>query len=332
MEAQDQAFKGETAIPLSRQGKCPVCSSTDVNLRAGGGLPTTERTRSFLFRQNAYEIIECNACGFVFKDSILDGGQFAALYGDTDYARWESETLYPTERCVVDILRGLKPGSRILDFGCSSGRLMARLVDQHACFGFEINQQAAQKAAAKGLRMIGSTEGLVGYTGTMDAVVLMDVFEHLESPLPVLKMLVPLLASDGALILVTGDADCTAGRPDLANFWYFRSIQHLGMLSRVHAEYLARELSMRFDSWKTISHYDIPMPQKLLQYSRQFVFRQIKEHPDSIMTALLKKLPVVNRCAAWNIPPPFNASDDHAVVVLRRHADPSKGAVATTLK
>jgi SAM-dependent methyltransferase len=318
METQDLTLKGETSVPPSRQGKCPACGSPDVKIRSSGGLPATERTRNFLFRQNAYEIIECNACGFVFKDSILDGGQFALLYGDTDYARWESETLYPTERCVVEMLKALKPGSRVLDYGCSSGRLMAQLVDRHECFGFEINLDAAEKAAAKGVRIIGSTDGFADYTGSMDAVVLMDVFEHLDNPLPVLKTLVPLLKSDGVMILVTGDADCTAARPDLANFWYFRSIQHLGMLTRRHAEYLARELSLDVEVWKTVSHYDVSLPQKLLQYLRHYVFVQIKGHPDSLMTALLKKLPVLNRCAAWRIPPPFTASNDHAVAVWRR--------------
>jgi len=146
---------GETSVPRSRNQCCPVCSSTEVGLRCCGGLPSEEKTRVLAFLQNAYRIYECNSCGYVFKDSILDEHQFALLYGDMDCQRWESSQLYPTERLLVRALRRkLASGSSILDFGCSSGRLLAELVGSFRCSGFEINEHASQIAASKGIEII----------------------------------------------------------------------------------------------------------------------------------------------------------------------------------
>lgn len=321
MIAQEKLISGETSVLASRQNRCPVCNSTAVALRSDGGLPVSETTRNYLFRQNAYRIMECGACAFVFKDSILDNEQFARLYADIDYTRWECKGLYPTERRVVRILSELRPGSRILDFGCSSGRLMGELVGRHECFGFEINQDAATDAAARGVKVVGSVDEFPALAGTMDAVVLVDVFEHLENPLPVLQTLTALLKPGGLLIVVTGDADCPAANPDLANFWYFRNIQHIGMLTRRHAEYLARKLSLTLERWSTVSHYDVSPLELFLQHSRHFVFRQIHRRPDSPVVGLLGRLPVIGRCAAWRIPPPFSASKDHAVAVWRKQGN-----------
>lgn len=321
MEARQDTLDSVTAVPPSRSSQCPVCNSGNVRLRCGGGKPFTDRTQNRHFRQSSYQIFECSSCSFVFKDSILDSEQLTLLYSDVDFTGWENETLYPTEREVAAIVRSLPAGSRILDFGCSSGRLLAQFVDRHECLGFEINIEAAEKAAAKGIRMVDSMGSFSTYTGSMDAVLLMDVFEHLENPLPILQELVGLLKPGGTLIVATGNAECEAGRQDLANFWYFRSIQHVGMLSRNHAEFLSRQLSLRLEMWKLVSHYDASIAEKLGQHLRQLIFRQNKQHPDSFLTALLQRFPVVNRCASWHIPPPFTVSKDHVVAVWRRQSN-----------
>jgi 2-polyprenyl-3-methyl-5-hydroxy-6-metoxy-1,4-benzoquinol methylase len=318
MKTKSPIKQGGTSIPRSRKGRCPVCDSEMVTLRGGGGIPTQEKTDSFLFVQNEYQIFECKACGLVFKDSILDSQQCSLLYADMDFKRWEIDSLFPTERFVVQYLKTLPRGSRILDFGCSSGRLMSNLVNLHECFGFEINRDAARKAEARGIKIIASREGLTEHAGIMDAVVLMDVFEHLENPLEVLGNLVLLLKRGGILILVTGDADCWAGRADLANFWYFRTIQHFAMMTRKHAEYIAKHCGLALRTWKTLSHYDVSLSQKSVQYLRQWVYSQVDRRPESFVSNLLKTLPIIKRCANWKIPPPCTASKDHVVVVFGR--------------
>jgi cyclopropane fatty-acyl-phospholipid synthase-like methyltransferase len=80
-------------------------------------------------------------------------------------------------------LRKLPLGSRRLDFGCSSGRLLAPLVGNYRCRGMEITPDAAAVAPAKGLCILPDHAIDTEPGGSFDAVVMVDMFEHLLAPL-----------------------------------------------------------------------------------------------------------------------------------------------------
>src|SRR5262249_23714357 len=148
-------------------------------------------------------------------------------------------------------------GSAILDFGCSSGRLLAPLTSTHRCFGVEVNEAAAAEAAKKGITMLSDVADI--RAPKFDAIILVDLFEHIGRPLDLLRSLSRRLTDNGMLAIVTGNGDAPACRRDPALFWYFRNLEHLCMLTRKHAELICKQLGLRLGRWIELSHYELSL-------------------------------------------------------------------------
>jgi 2-polyprenyl-3-methyl-5-hydroxy-6-metoxy-1,4-benzoquinol methylase len=309
---------GETFIPGDRNGRCPGCGCGAPQLLPGTGKPFEFRTRSLVFLQNEYRILRCGACGLVFKDSILSEEMFGLLYGDVDFSTWSACRIYPTERPVLKHLQSLPADSRVLDYGCSTGRLLEQVKPEIGKWGYEVNNSAAQEAAAKGIQMIGEREDLKSFQKTFDAVVVMDVFEHLANPTALLLDLAALVKPSGVLVVSTGNADCRACETDIPNFWYFRSIQHLCMITKHYAKAFAEWSGFRLASWRECSHYDTKFFNRMAQHLRQRVYAFRHRHPGSVISLAMDRLPALYKSATWKIPPPYSASRDHAVVFFER--------------
>jgi len=306
----------ETFIPEDRNGRCPGCGCSSPHPLRGAGKPFEFRTRSLIFRQNEYRIFRCGACGLVFKNSILSDDSFELLYGDVDFSNWSACRTYPSERPVLRHLDSLPAGSQVLDFGCSSGRLLEQANPRIGKWGFEVNKTAAREAAAKGIQMLADRKNLKSLQQNFDAVLLMDVFEHLSYPTMLLREMTELVKPGGMLVVSTGNADCRACQTDIPNFWYFRSIQHLCMITKHYASCFAEGSGLRFASWQECSHYDTRFLNRMAQHLRQWVYAFRHRHPGSAVA--MDRLPVVRKSATWKIPPPYSASRDHAVVFFER--------------
>jgi 2-polyprenyl-3-methyl-5-hydroxy-6-metoxy-1,4-benzoquinol methylase len=308
----------ETFIPEDRNGRCPGCGCGAPQLLLGTGKPFEFRTRSLVFLQNEYRIFRCGACGLVFKDSILSEEMFGRLYDDVDFSNWSACRTYPTERPVLKHLQSLPAGSCVLDYGCSSGRLLEQVKPEIGKWGYEVNNSAAHEAAAKGIQMISERDALKSFQKTFDAVLVMDVFEHLANPTALMLDLAALVKTGGVLVVSTGNADCHACETDIPNFWYFRSIQHLCMITKHYADAFAERSGLRLASWRECSHYDTKFLHRMAQHFRQWVYAFRHRHPRPPVAAAMNRLPILCKSATWKIPPPYNASRDHAVVFFER--------------
>jgi len=309
----------ETIIPEDRNGRCPGCGCSFPHPLRGEGKPFEFRTRSLIFRQNEYRIFRCGACGLVFKNSILSYDLFELLYGDVDYSNWSACRTYPSERPVLRHLDSLPAGSQVLDFGCSSGRLLEQANPRLGKWGFEVNKTAAREAAAKGIQMPADWKNLKSLQQTFDAVLLMDVFEHLSNPTMLLREMTELVKPGGMLVVSTGNADCRACQTDIPNFWYFRSIQHLCMITKHYASCFAEEYGLRLASWQECNHYDTKFFNRMTQHLRQWIYAFRYRHHGSAIVAAIDWLPFLRKSATWKIPPPYSASRDHAVVFFEKN-------------
>jgi SAM-dependent methyltransferase len=115
-------------------------------------------------------------------------------------------------------LEWIRPGARVLDVGCATGRLAGALKEKGCTvFGIEPDPRAAPLARevlerlfevdADDLPSLGSA---VASCGELDYVVATDVLEHLAYPLPVLRTLVE---STG------GRPDFIVSLPNIAHWW-----------------------------------------------------------------------------------------------------------------
>lgn len=294
---------------------CPACQDASRHLTGPEAPGFSESVGTEEFKQPGYFVYECGRCGLLYRDPCLGPAELARYYAAMDFRRWEIPGYFPTERYAVEILRRLPAGSRILDFGCSSGRLLAPFCREYRCFGIELNDAAAAAAAGKGITMIPARDWQTSASEKFDAIVMVDVFEHMKNPLELVGELTGLLAPTGVLILVTGNGDAQACRRDPALFWYFRRIEHLCMLTHKNAGFICRSLGLQLQSWKELTHYDLSLREKLIQVLQNFVFWQFR-HRTLLARAFLRFVPGMKSLKTGLVAPSYTCSNDHVVAVL----------------
>jgi 2-polyprenyl-3-methyl-5-hydroxy-6-metoxy-1,4-benzoquinol methylase len=296
--------------------ECPSCDAVDFEQIGRLAEPCVSEAASELFTQPSYFLRRCVSCGLYYKSHVIDGHGLARYYSQCDYRKWEIAGLFPTERVVLRILRRLPKGARILDYGCSSGRLLHRIVERYECLGYEVNPAAREAASRKGIKMLAALSELKEYS--LHAVVMVDVFEHLPRPTEVIRRLARLVKPGGIFVIVTGNADAPIFSEYLETFWYLRTIEHVVMLSRSHAEYLSSSLNMDLEDWIEVSHYAWKLRNQLSQRIRRFAYRSFQKASGRRRPLLfLRALPMFSRAEKWKYPPPFDCSRDHVVAVFR---------------
>jgi 2-polyprenyl-3-methyl-5-hydroxy-6-metoxy-1,4-benzoquinol methylase len=137
----------------------------------------------------------------------------------------------------------LRSGEHVLEVGCSSGALTERIAAMGCrVTGIEVRPEAAEKAR----RFV--EEVLVGDLATMplplppssfDAILLIDVLEHLKDPVEALRRLFPLLRERGRIVVAI---------PNVAH-WFVRlrllagrfDYEDSGILDRTHLRFYTRD-------------------------------------------------------------------------------------------
>lgn len=97
------------------------------------------------------------------------------------------------------INRHLRPAAKLVDFGCSAGRI-TRLLNAEQKFGVEISPTAGKAAKEAGIEVV--TDASMLPDNEFDAVVSHHALEHVENPLGILREFHRILKPGGQLVLV----------------------------------------------------------------------------------------------------------------------------------
>jgi len=107
---------------------------------------------------------------------------------------------------VTSLLRSRLPdGARVLDIGCGTGFVLERLLEHFDAWGLEPDASVRARASARAAARIrpGSTDDHSAVEhGSFDALLLLDVLEHLDDDAKGLRATLPLLRPAG-VVLVT---------------------------------------------------------------------------------------------------------------------------------
>ncbi len=143
-------------------------------------------------------------------DKYYNGGYFDGTHRDGYVDYQGSEAILKREfRDSLQHLRsfGVDHGS-ILEIGCAYGFFLDEASAHFSPYGIEIAQEAVAACHARGLahvrQGIASAESIAPLP-LMDAIVMLDVVEHLEQPREVLAMAVQKLRVGGTVMVTTGD-------------------------------------------------------------------------------------------------------------------------------
>jgi SAM-dependent methyltransferase len=188
-----------------------------------------------------YTVVVCQECGFAYADDIPEQGAFDAYYRDLSKYEYqhrggqESANDEARLRDVAATLCGLipSPQARILEIGCSTGRLLALLKERgyHNVWGLD----PAPACAASGRQLYDvtvltqSVADLAKSEEKFDFLILVGVLEHIRDLGMALHTMHKVLAENARVYLDVPDATQFADWPD-APFQQF-SMEHINFFS-----------------------------------------------------------------------------------------------------
>lgn len=204
------------------------------------------KAHTLLFEKKSFPIVKCDKCGIVstvlpdsfdthkiYDESYFNGGQ---VDGYSDYQ--SSEKILQAEfKSVLKIL--LKyftetKGKKLLELGSAYGYFLDSAKEYFDCYGIEINQEGVDQSVKKGLKVFQGelTENILREIGKLDAVVMLDVIEHLTDPMATVKKLYDAMNPGGIILVVTGNHDSKLSKIMKENWRLMTPPQHTFFFSK----------------------------------------------------------------------------------------------------
>ncbi len=215
-----------TDLPIEEVMSCPVCSGVLTPFH------------QFLFAQLPFrfKLRRCGVCGLAVNTPRLRPEESAQLYGG-DYYVFDAETDHDYEASARRDLARIRPwvpaGARLLEIGCARGHLLALARDAgYEVRGVEISPEASNEARSRGLPVMTGTIETIGRCDLrFDAVVALDVIEHVHDPLEFLSCARKQMAFGSKLILETPNVDGLFARMG-GRHWIGFNPYHIALFSQ----------------------------------------------------------------------------------------------------
>jgi cyclopropane fatty-acyl-phospholipid synthase-like methyltransferase len=222
-----------------------------------------------------FHLHRCLSCQFAFVsdpwtdyESIYSEDYYRGLGADPyiDYiyeSQHESTTIrnYEWRGILANIqaLAHVGPGTRWLDFGCGQGGLLKYCecrVEADYC-GFE-EGWLGPEASRLGFPIVRHSD-LLADKGPFDIITAVEVFEHIESPIPVFRLLRRLLKPGGLLFYTTGNPVPHWNR--FLNWEYVYPEIHVSFFSPV-----AMDRALAQSGFRTKAPGDLPGYSDIIRY------------------------------------------------------------------
>jgi SAM-dependent methyltransferase len=298
------------------QRVCPVCETSSVGT-VGPILhpqPALVAGVTVDLGGTEYWLRQCPRCGFQFKDPPIDAEKLLACYAAADSANWELDP-DPWQRqfdILGELLAAHAPGRRVLDVGCFNGALLSYLGDGWQRFGVEPSHEAADLARERGVNVLGATlEDLRGDIAAVDAVLAIDVVEHVVEPLPFFQAVRDRLAEGGIFLILTGNTDALAWRLQGSMYWYCSLPEHVSFYNRRALEWIARQVGFEVADFRTLGHKRMSSVRHFSDVAKSAAYIAGRR-ARGLGIAPLRRLFVERRG------PSIQSAKDHLACVLRR--------------
>jgi SAM-dependent methyltransferase len=207
---------------------CRVCSAATTLLYPGhGGGPTPDAFMPTNHRPGEHgDLYQCRHCGTVQQPTLPSGEELHDLYRDMDDAAYleEAEGRRASAARLLDLIGKYVSGGTLLDVGCGHGLLLDEARQRgYMTMGLDLSVTASAYARDV-LALDVRSQSLESFVeehpaGSMNAIVLADVLEHVDDPIAAVDACQRLLAPRGALCIVTPDPSSPAARVAGRHWW-----------------------------------------------------------------------------------------------------------------
>lgn len=106
-------------------------------------------------------------------------------------------------RRIIEKFANLSPGDTILDIGCGTGAILKALSEKYRVVGIDMSPLAVEYSKKRGLSEVFEmpVEDFPAERYTVKAALLLDVIEHIDDDLAVLKRAREIVSPDGRVII-----------------------------------------------------------------------------------------------------------------------------------
>jgi SAM-dependent methyltransferase len=261
-----------------------------------------------------FELRRCEDCQFEFKDPIVDAEKLLACYAAADAGNWD-ESPDPWQRkfdVFRDVLQQHARGRRVLDVGCFNGAMLEYFGNDWDRFGVEPSLSAAELAGKRGIRVLSDTlENLPAGEPAFDAIMAIDVLEHVTDPMPFFRLVSKCLAPGGVFIAVTGDTDASAWRWQGSMYWYCSLPEHVSFYNRAALEKAGGMTGMEVIYCSGLCHKRLPRSRHFADSAKSAVYVAGRSVGGFGVPALRRRF--VERRG-----PTIQSAKDHLLAVLRK--------------
>lgn len=275
--------------------RCPACNSEAIS--QVNDFSVSNRNKGVF--PDYYRVFVCHNCHLWFKDRFPREDAIVQHYNDLQLTDdpWDYHHRLPHEIKLDHEFRNLSDKAKVLDVGCWTGRLLAEHPELDR-YGIEPNPQSSSVAAGKGIHILGRTvtEEVLGNI-KFDLITMIDVFEHLNTPVEVVKLLVRHLNSGGKLVIVTGNTDSFPVRLVRSTYWYMSVVpDHIVFLNRKFISWLQGQLDVSSVYVTPIRHYHFQFRKYLKELAWLLIWRYADPNSPFKRLAIFK-LPIFRRFA-----------------------------------
>ncbi len=223
------------AIPINNSiflYNCACCNAENITLYAKNLVykaPIFYSTSEITLENNT-ELWKCNTCNSVFSQYRIPETEAQKLYSTgNSSSRWNTELSFEqekTKQLVDTIILYITNKSKILDIGCSTGKLLdfAKSVGVENCYGTEYSQESQEICSQKYHKII---DDIPLYSNYFDVITAFDLIEHIYDIPKFFLSLFEALQTGGYLILLTGNSEAQTARLLKGNWWYYNYPEHI---------------------------------------------------------------------------------------------------------
>ncbi|MBF0253809.1 MAG: methyltransferase domain-containing protein [Candidatus Omnitrophica bacterium] len=204
-------------------------------------------------------LVKCTSCGLVYALPELSRSELRQSYAsmaDPEYLA-EEDGRRRQAAVVLSRLEKVIRGGKLLEVGCGPGVLLSEAKKRGwDTYGVELSRWAAHHARrAFGLDVFEGTLAEAGIAeGSYDAVVMLDVIEHLENPAEVLAQAARVLKPGGILYVSTPDVESAMSR-FLGARWWGISKHHLFYFSRRTLKAMLQARGFKAVAWSSYPRF-----------------------------------------------------------------------------
>ncbi|HEX6732526.1 MAG TPA: class I SAM-dependent methyltransferase [Pyrinomonadaceae bacterium] len=211
------------------------------------------------------KLCRCCECGCLWaSDARQDKEILMHAYERMPDSYFDSEGTQPRYirfyRSLERLMKETVTGRTILDVGCGDGSFLSALSDDWIKRGLEPSRCGAALSRKKNLEVVCATPDACAESNKFDLVSALDVIEHVIDPHSFIESLKKYLKPDGAVLLLTGDANSYSARTAGERWSYLLWCGHISIFSGVGLRKLLEAHGLEIVTWKRCEHPSSPGP------------------------------------------------------------------------